>query len=80
VLNLIFVTVTIAQSGIQAHKYKIWKSSSLSTLLMLREDLHMQDGGLRSLSENEDILRATKASLERKEDGEWRLQGPGDEP
>jgi hypothetical protein len=46
---------------------------------MLSEDLHMQVGGLRSLSENENILKATKASLEWKEVGEWRLQVPGDE-
>lgn len=75
-LSLIFVAITIAQSGVQANRYEIWKSSSLSTLLALSEELHLRVGGLRSSSENESTLKLARAELERNSDGEWRLQGP----
>jgi hypothetical protein len=53
----------------------VWKSSSLSAMLALSEELHMRIGSLRSLSENESTLEYTRASLKQNSDGEWRLQG-----
>jgi hypothetical protein len=61
--------------GVQANRYMVWKSSSLSAMLALSEELHMRIGSLRSLSENESTLEYTRASLKQNSDGEWRLQG-----
>ena len=74
--SLIFVAFTIVQSVRQKQKkYMIWKSSSLSTLLSLSDDLHLQVGGLRTLSEIHSTLQPAKASLVQVSEREWRLQG-----
>jgi hypothetical protein len=73
-LSVIFCVITIVRSGVQANRYMVWKSSSLSIMLALSEELHRRIGGLRSLSENESALEYTRASLKRNSDGEWSLQ------
>ncbi|KAM3076970.1 hypothetical protein ACMFMF_004885 [Clarireedia jacksonii] len=74
-LSILFVTITIVQSMVQAKKYKVWKSSTISTLLALSDETHMQIGGLRSTSENEHAVETLKISLRHDADGEWRLRG-----
>ncbi|PQE11518.1 hypothetical protein CJF31_00011049 [Rutstroemia sp. NJR-2017a BVV2] len=64
-------------SVVQAKKYKIWKSSTISTLLALSDEAHMQIGGLRSTSENEKAVEKVRAALRHDADGEWRLRSTG---
>jgi hypothetical protein len=75
ILGGIFVVATIVQSSRQAGKYTVWKSSIVPTLLALSNELHGQIGGLRSLSENEDMMKHARASLRRNEERVWGLHG-----
>lgn len=75
-LSLIFVAVTMTESGIKSNRYKVWKSSSLSTLLALSEESKLSVGGLRSLSEIEGKFETTHALLGKNKDGNWVLQTP----
>ncbi|PQE29273.1 acid phosphatase protein [Rutstroemia sp. NJR-2017a BBW] len=77
-LSILFVTVTIVQSGVQEKKYKIWKSSTISTLLALSDEAHLQIGGLRSTSENEKAVENVRVALRHDADAEWRLRSTGD--
>ncbi|KAF2010318.1 hypothetical protein BU24DRAFT_427444 [Aaosphaeria arxii CBS 175.79] len=76
ILSLLFVAITVVQSS--RHRQEVWKSSSLATLLALSDEIHSHIGGVRSASENESLLKPTKASMVQVSEGAWRLRSAQD--